>query len=127
MDEPVFDPPEAEETPSEAEDYIDGTVPEVYEPDDEDDPVHNPTEEELTGQPDDGYQKLEEVVVTGTRTEKKLLDSPVRTQVVTKEEIRRIHARDLKEALEYVPGPCSRKPRRTVTAYGCRGSMQTAC
>jgi len=104
VDEPVYDPPEAEEAPSEAEDYIDGTVPEVYEPDDEDDPVHNPTEEELTGQPDDGYQELEEVVVTGTRTEKKLLDTPVRTQVVTKEEIRRTHARDLKEALEYVPG-----------------------
>ena len=36
VDEPVYDPPEVEETPSEAEDYMDGTVPEVYESDDED-------------------------------------------------------------------------------------------
>lgn len=104
MDEPVYDPSGAEETPSEAEETIEGNVPEVYKPDDEDDPVHNPTEAEETGQPDPNYQRLEEVVVTGTRTEKKLLDTPVRTQVVTKEEIRRTHARDLKEALEYVPG-----------------------
>lgn len=106
VDEPVYDPSEteAEETPSEAEETIDGNEQEVYKPDDEDDPVHNPTEAEQTGQPDPNYQRLEEVVVTGTRTEKKLLDTPVRTQVVTKEEIRRTHARDLKEALEYVPG-----------------------
>ncbi len=48
--------------------------------------------------------KMEEVVITGTRTEKKLLEAPVRTEVVTREEIERIHARDLKEALEDVPG-----------------------
>lgn len=44
------------------------------------------------------------VVVTGTRTEKPLLESPVRTEVVDREEIERTHARDLKEALEDVPG-----------------------
>lgn len=48
--------------------------------------------------------ELEEVVVTGTRTEKKLLEAPVRTEVVTRDEIERIHARDLKEAMEDVPG-----------------------
>ena len=47
---------------------------------------------------------LDDVVVTGTRTEKKLLEAPVRTEVVTREEIEQTHARDLKEALEDVPG-----------------------
>lgn len=48
--------------------------------------------------------ELDEVVITGTRTEKKLLETPVRTEVVTREEIEQSHARDLKEALEDVPG-----------------------
>ncbi len=47
---------------------------------------------------------VDEVVITGTRTEKTLLEVPVRTEVVTREEIERKHARDLKEALEDVPG-----------------------
>lgn len=49
-----------------------------------------------------GY--LNELVVTGTRTERQLLDTPVRTEVVTAEEIEKTHARNLKEALENVPG-----------------------
>lgn len=48
--------------------------------------------------------QLEEVVVTGTRTEKPRADAPVRTEVVTREEIERTHARDLSQALEDVPG-----------------------
>jgi outer membrane receptor for ferrienterochelin and colicins len=48
--------------------------------------------------------ELEEVVVTGTRTEKPLNDAPVRTEVVTREEIEQTHARDLSQALEHVPG-----------------------
>lgn len=48
--------------------------------------------------------ELNEIVVTGTRTEKRLLDSPVRTEIVTHSEIERHHARDLKEALKHVPG-----------------------
>jgi outer membrane cobalamin receptor len=53
---------------------------------------------------DDIPYRLDEVVVTGTRTEKRLLDVPVRTEIVTQEEIQRTEARDLKEALENVPG-----------------------
>lgn len=49
-----------------------------------------------------GY--LQELVVTGTRSERQLLDTPVRTQVVTAEELEKSHARNLKEALENVPG-----------------------
>lgn len=48
--------------------------------------------------------ELNEVVVTGTRTEKTLLDVPVRTEVVSRAEIEKTHARDLKEALENVSG-----------------------
>lgn len=48
---------------------------------------------------------LEEIVVTtGTKTERKLLDVPVRTEVVSKEELEKTHARDLAEALKNVPG-----------------------
>lgn len=49
--------------------------------------------------------KAEEIfVVTGTKTERKLLDSPVRIEIVTAEELENIHARDLAEALQNVPG-----------------------
>ncbi|MFW5825866.1 MAG: TonB-dependent receptor plug domain-containing protein [Marinobacter sp.] len=47
---------------------------------------------------------LDELVVTGTREERTVLESPVRTEVVTAEEIRKTHARDLREALRNVPG-----------------------
>jgi len=47
---------------------------------------------------------LREVVITGTRTEKPVLEAPVRTEVVTRQEIEKTHARDAKEALEDVPG-----------------------
>jgi len=49
-----------------------------------------------------GY--LDELVVTGTRTERQLIDTPVRTEVVTARELERTHARSLKEALVNVPG-----------------------
>ncbi len=47
---------------------------------------------------------LDEVVVTGTRTPRTVSDTPVRTEVVTQEEIENTHARDLKDALENVQG-----------------------
>jgi outer membrane receptor for ferrienterochelin and colicins len=49
-----------------------------------------------------GY--LDELVVTGTRSERTVLDTPVRTEVVTAREIEKTHARNLKEALINVPG-----------------------
>lgn len=49
-----------------------------------------------------GY--LDELVVTGTRTEESLFETPVRTEVVTSEELRRTHARNVREALASVPG-----------------------
>ena len=47
---------------------------------------------------------LKEVVITGTRTERDIDEVPVRTEVVTREEIERTHAGTLKQALENVPG-----------------------
>ena len=47
---------------------------------------------------------LKEVVITGTRTEREIDEAPVRTEVVTREEIERTNAGTLKEALENVPG-----------------------
>lgn len=49
-------------------------------------------------------QTLDTVVVTGTRTERLSRESPVRTEVVSRDDIEVNHARDLKEALQYVPG-----------------------
>lgn len=47
---------------------------------------------------------LDPMVVTGTRSERSLSDSPVRTEVITREELERSHARDLSEALKAQPG-----------------------
>lgn len=49
-------------------------------------------------------QLLSPVVVTATRTDKTLDDTPIRTELVTRDEIERTHARSLKEALENIPG-----------------------
>ncbi|MEM7207446.1 MAG: TonB-dependent receptor [Pseudomonadota bacterium] len=57
----------------------------------------------ITANAQELYQ-LNEVVVTATRTEKALIDVPVRTEVVNREQIERTHARDLYEALKSVPG-----------------------
>ena len=46
----------------------------------------------------------EPVVVTATRTEKALAAAPLRTEVVTSDEIRRMNARTLTQALQNVPG-----------------------
>lgn len=48
--------------------------------------------------------RLDGVVVSATRTERQLSDVPIRTEVVTAQELRRTHARSLKEALDNVPG-----------------------
>lgn len=47
---------------------------------------------------------LEEVVVTGTRTERRLADTPVRTEVVSRSRIADAQARTLADALELIPG-----------------------
>ena len=47
---------------------------------------------------------LDQIVITGTRTERSVIDAPVRTEVVTRQELERTHARSLKEALENVSG-----------------------
>ncbi|MEM7294610.1 MAG: hypothetical protein AAF420_14615 [Pseudomonadota bacterium] len=43
----------------------------------------------------DDLYRVDEVVITATRTEKSLVDVPVRTEVVNREQIERLHARDL--------------------------------
>ena len=47
---------------------------------------------------------LDQVVVSATRTERAVVDAPVRVEVVTAAELARTHARTLKEALENVVG-----------------------
>lgn len=57
------------------------------------------------------------LVVTGTRTERALKDVPVRTELITAADVRRLHARDLNEALQYVPG-LQLRPIHGKTGYG---------
>lgn len=48
--------------------------------------------------------QLAPIVVTATRTAKTLDDTPIRTELVSRDEINRTHARNLKEALQNIPG-----------------------
>ncbi len=70
---------------------------------------------------------LDTLVITGTRTERSALDTPVRTEVVSAEELQRTHARTLKEGLENVPGLQLRdihgKPGFEVSLQGLRGEQ----
>lgn len=52
----------------------------------------------------DVFQLDEVVVTTSTKTAKKLLDVPVRTEIVSKQMLEKTHARDAAEALKHVPG-----------------------
>ena len=47
---------------------------------------------------------LDEIVVTGTRSARTVSDTPVRTEVVTRRELEKTHARSVADALEDVPG-----------------------
>ena len=47
---------------------------------------------------------LQPMVVTATRSERALDETPIRTEVVSRQEIERTHARTLRQALENVPG-----------------------
>jgi outer membrane receptor for ferrienterochelin and colicins len=47
---------------------------------------------------------LEPVVVSATRSERAQADAPVKTEIVTRQEIERTHARTLTQALQNIPG-----------------------
>ncbi len=48
--------------------------------------------------------RMQEVVVTGTRSERLLAETPVRTQLVTHDDIQAFQARSLADAVEFTPG-----------------------
>ncbi len=48
--------------------------------------------------------QLDDIVVTGTRTEKKLSEVPVRTELIKRKEIEVVAARTLADACEFTPG-----------------------
>lgn len=48
--------------------------------------------------------QLEKIVFTATRSEKKQLDSPIWTEIISPEELKRTNALTLKDALENIPG-----------------------
>lgn len=53
---------------------------------------------------DDEVNTLDTIVVTGTRSEKTILDSPIRTEIVSENELKKTNATTLKDALENIPG-----------------------
>lgn len=57
-----------------------------------------------TVQAKEEYARLDNVVISATRIERFQNDAPVRTEVITAADMRKIHARSLKDALENVPG-----------------------
>ncbi|KUJ71066.1 hypothetical protein AVO41_09350 [Thiomicrospira sp. WB1] len=48
--------------------------------------------------------QIKPVTVTSTKTERQLKDVPVRTEVITQEDIEKMHANNLAEVLRYTPG-----------------------
>ncbi len=58
----------------------------------------------VSAQEEEDVLKLDEVVITGTKTERRLKDAPVRTEIITSKEIEDKGATDLYEALEGIPG-----------------------
>jgi len=54
--------------------------------------------------PEAEVTELEDMVVTGTRTEKKLSEVPVRTELIKRVEIEEVAARTLADACEFTPG-----------------------
>lgn len=53
---------------------------------------------------EEGVIKLEEIVVTATKSEKKLEDSPVSVSVITAEDMEKLPILTVEEALQYLPG-----------------------
>lgn len=53
---------------------------------------------------EEGNQALEEVVITGTRTEKRRTDSPVIVNLITSKTLEQVVATDLSEGLRFQPG-----------------------
>lgn len=53
---------------------------------------------------DEDIYQLSTIVVTATRSEKNQIDSPIRTEVITEQELKRTNAITLKDALENVSG-----------------------
>ncbi len=63
------------------------------------------------GQKEAPAVELEDVVVTGTRTRRKIEDSPVKPSVITKEEIEARNVVSVDDALQHIPGLYRRKTK----------------
>lgn len=55
-------------------------------------------------EPEEDVNRLDEMVVTGTRTSHTLKDVPVETVVVTREDIERTNAQTVTDAIRHIPG-----------------------
>lgn len=64
----------------------------------------NPVMADDQGKPNDSALKLEDIVVTATKTSHTLEDTPITTHLITQEEIQKSNAQTAGEALKWVPG-----------------------
>ncbi|MCD6412601.1 MAG: TonB-dependent receptor [Elusimicrobia bacterium] len=65
--------------------------------------------------------ELEEVVITGTKTERKLKDVPVRTEIITAKEIEERCVKTVQDALEFIAGI---KVNKNSGSWGDRGKVE---
>jgi outer membrane receptor for ferrienterochelin and colicins len=65
--------------------------------------------------------KLEQVIVTATKTEHTLGDVPVDAEVITREELEERQVKTVQEALKYLPGV---KINQTSSGWGDKGKVQ---
>jgi len=65
---------------------------------------------------------LEEIIVTtGTRTAKVLEETPVKTEVVTSKQIQQTHAKNVSEAIMYIPGLLIKETRKEGQSVSIQG------
>lgn len=67
-------------------------------------PARQDDEDEALDEPEADDEQVRTIVVTGTRTEQSLADTPVATQVVSRTEVEESGGESLAEVLEQVPG-----------------------
>jgi len=83
------------------------------------------TEEEAKKAEKEKAVKMEEMVVTATRTERKIIEVPTNITVIDKEDIHRMKPRDISDILEKIPGIIFKKYSGASPNPNIRGT-QTA-
>ena len=79
------------------------------------------TFQSVSAQEEENALKLDEVVVTGTKTERRLKDAPVRTEIITSKEIKERCVKTVQDALEFIAGI---KVDKNSGSWGDKGKVE---